>query len=62
MVDFTVFIAIRNSAADAFLGKRIQRLHLEPGKFVARAVEHIDTEREVVADPVKLDISLQGNI
>src|SRR5438445_6518768 len=40
---------VRNRAADAFLRERIQRLHLEPGIFVARAVEHIDAERQIVA-------------
>jgi hypothetical protein len=64
MVDFTVFIAIASAGrvADAFHGKRIQRLHFEPGIFVARAVEHIGAEWQIVAVAVKLGISLQGNI
>jgi hypothetical protein len=53
---------IRNRAADAFLRERIQGLHLEPGIFVARAVEHIGAEWQIVAVAVKLGISLQGNI
>src|ERR1700730_2129865 len=36
-------------AADALFGKRIDRLHLEPGIFAARAIEHIDAERQIVA-------------
>jgi len=40
---------VRNRPADALLRKRIQRLHLEPGIFVAGAIEHVDAERQVVA-------------
>ena len=53
---------IRDRASDAFLGKRIQRLHLEPGIFVARTVEHIDAEREIVAgeSPRTQDVEVFG--
>src|SRR6185437_15270254 len=34
--------------ADALLRKRIDGLHVEPGIFVAGAVEHLDTERQII--------------
>ena len=35
--------------ADALFRKRIDRLHFHPRIFVARAIEHVDAERQVVA-------------
>src|SRR4051812_40327956 len=53
---------VRNRAADAFLRERIQRLRLEPGIFVARAVEHIDAQRQIVAgeSPRAQDVEVLG--
>src|SRR5262249_25805486 len=40
---------IVHRAGNAFLVEWVERLHFEPRIFVARAVEHVDAERQVVA-------------